>query len=1789
MAAPNQIWSPYKTKQQELAEKEYIKYIGMIGPLQQRLGIGKVMAAQLLTNPKIGIPILQSLGVKTGLKTLERGFGIAGAAVNIGPSVLSELRKSKEAAYTKQFRTQLGGVGAASGIFDNLMTLQYIQLIGKTVGLGKNTPDLTALLGKGIGKGYGAATKMLSKSFIGKGLASAAKQGGMTGMAAGAVQGAGGLLGKGIGTVLNNPMGVQLVLTGLQMGLAIAKSIKLAKITPTRQAPDKYARKLYNPSQSSTQVNRVLALSTSGKVDPATLSFMIQQIQLSELQRLNMQLAGLRGEYHSENDFRAQQREKGGAAFSGAYGREIMGEEDRSVISQLLDTIDKSLTTFKTKFDPFTQLTTFAVGLLHGKMIMPKQEIDKIAGMYGYKDQVKMMKDKAAFHGMAMDQTRLLHTPGKSVVGMGSTHEAKMLGILTASYDMQRIIAAEVATIRLSGFGIAQNILYRKEPGAFKQFMSDMFDKLNPMNLPGINALWNIAKGGVKTLKFMAEAPNKIFQGGLKALRGAREATFGSAYGRLKDKDELAKAAGLHIPLQEKAQDFIANGLPEQIERIRSILFDIYYVQDEMLSHFGGKVTRKDEMGVWSPTERRYLSQEAARVLEESQKAALLTVKEQAFRSGPLGKLLYLKDILATDVGKGFFKRLEKSQTVVESIRRMRRAEKVISRAEILLTGEPETFMAERAAAAVLQDVSGIKTRKIQRPVSLKEIESERQLKRVPSSAKWAGGAVGASAAMGALPILLGIPGVIGSITIGAVYAELRRRREKQIKEEREKEIKSRTDVERVIETAEEYYNKRGMGTRVEERGTMGRPSAMMGEVAKVPSFMEMTQETNERLKTIASYLGKSETSNVYSLLSPKTQDIAEIAIAVTRRGKKIPGSNIFDMESYRMKKAAAKGALSTIGNAAYTVGEKGMEVVIPSVGSTILPNSMAAYMEEMIAKIEAVRQATTVTANIEVEQSKAAAEDARQMTFFEKMKELKDKMKEKAQENWQKQVTDLLGAIKEKGKGILSKDGKKEGGGILSSIWDFVKGNLGKILGGLLATLIGGYALSKIDFVGLLKTAAEFANDQLKGMSAVGRIATFAIGGAGIGLMFGGPVGLLTGALLGGAIGGVIDSIYDMIAGYKEGGILGGFDSFFSGSMPGEVASVGGNAAKFAGIGAGIGFIAGGPLGALTGALMGGAIGGAIAMFKNMIIGGLEAGEKGGIMAGISTFLTGSPPDEFASIGGNAGKFALLGAAIGIPFGGPVGMLVGALIGGVIGAALALLQNLFKAIGDFDPIEKIKQKVREKFPKLFDVLFPGAAANMDKENKANAGVDLASIYQGAKRGEIKDVQGNIVSAKQIKSEVDQMKSQGLSDQNIATIISKKYPNSPAVASSYSTTVPATPAGTPGGTPASTTATGPDIKFPEIPATPGSIQEILQKASATTGVPLDIMTKMAYAESAFNPNAKAKTSSASGLFQFISDTWHKITSSKGKKYGITPGTSPFNASANALMGGEFIKENMDAIKGSALNSPPNAADVYAAHFMGAGGANKLFKEIRSNPNAIAANLFPKQAAANTGIFYKNGDRSQPRTVSEVYQVLAKKMSTDPSTALAKAGTEPGKGLLARAGEAISSGVGSAVAAAKSAVGPEGSKKARNIMEILATAGGKIETTMMDALNSYDTTKTSTQAITGQNFNPGQANVDMKNLTVEQREQQAKIATVIKRQENEKEKEKKEAIKVAQKAEDKVTASTVPKTVAVKRGAFGTEVSNSFRLLELDIFKSLNDALMANVTSYPFESNMHHST
>ncbi len=186
------------------------------------------------------------------------------------------------------------------------------------------------------------------------------------------------------------------------------------------------------------------------------------------------------------------------------------------------------------------------------------------------------------------------------------------------------------------------------------------------------------------------------------------------------------------------------------------------------------------------------------------------------------------------------------------------------------------------------------------------------------------------------------------------------------------------------------------------------------------------------------------------------------------------------------------------------------------------------------------------------------------------------------------------------------------------------------------------------------------------------------------------------------------------------------------------------------------------------------------------------------------------------------------------------------------------------------------------------------------------------------------------------------------------------------------------------------------------------MEAAIRRASDSTGVDFDFLMRTARRESGLNPSAKAPTSSASGLFQFIEQTWLGTLKEHGRKHGYgqyadlifrgddgrwqVSGSARnvvldlrFDPVAASTMAAEMTASNAAYLRGR-TGREPSATDLYAAHFLGPAGAASLMQAMDRNPGASAVALFPAAAGANRSIFYREG---RAATVSELYANLGR--------------------------------------------------------------------------------------------------------------------------------------------------------------------------------------------------------
>jgi hypothetical protein len=190
------------------------------------------------------------------------------------------------------------------------------------------------------------------------------------------------------------------------------------------------------------------------------------------------------------------------------------------------------------------------------------------------------------------------------------------------------------------------------------------------------------------------------------------------------------------------------------------------------------------------------------------------------------------------------------------------------------------------------------------------------------------------------------------------------------------------------------------------------------------------------------------------------------------------------------------------------------------------------------------------------------------------------------------------------------------------------------------------------------------------------------------------------------------------------------------------------------------------------------------------------------------------------------------------------------------------------------------------------------------------------------------------------------------------------------------------------------------------------VTNAIAMASRRTGVDFGYLLGQAKIESSLNPSARASTSSATGLYQFIDQSWLAVINEHGSEYGLGWASDAISRGSNgryyvsdpelrqqildlrkhpetaSVMAAEHAADNKAYLE-QRLGREAEPVDLYLAHFLGVGGASKFLTAHDRAPDATAASLFPAAARANHSIFY---DRSgNARSFADIRERFAVKL------------------------------------------------------------------------------------------------------------------------------------------------------------------------------------------------------
>jgi transposase-like protein/soluble lytic murein transglycosylase-like protein len=184
--------------------------------------------------------------------------------------------------------------------------------------------------------------------------------------------------------------------------------------------------------------------------------------------------------------------------------------------------------------------------------------------------------------------------------------------------------------------------------------------------------------------------------------------------------------------------------------------------------------------------------------------------------------------------------------------------------------------------------------------------------------------------------------------------------------------------------------------------------------------------------------------------------------------------------------------------------------------------------------------------------------------------------------------------------------------------------------------------------------------------------------------------------------------------------------------------------------------------------------------------------------------------------------------------------------------------------------------------------------------------------------------------------------------------------------------------------------------------------DTIVRASKVVGADPTLLMAVADKESSFSTGVKAQTSSATGLYQFIEQTWLGVIYEFGAKHGLGADAKLIGKSGrqfvvsdgsqrqrildmrrepyiSALLAAEMLKRDTLRLE-RALGRHLTGGEIYLIHFLGPDAAQTFIETMEEQPGVKAAELLPKPAQANRPIFYADaGGETKTLSVSEVHK------------------------------------------------------------------------------------------------------------------------------------------------------------------------------------------------------------
>ncbi len=201
----------------------------------------------------------------------------------------------------------------------------------------------------------------------------------------------------------------------------------------------------------------------------------------------------------------------------------------------------------------------------------------------------------------------------------------------------------------------------------------------------------------------------------------------------------------------------------------------------------------------------------------------------------------------------------------------------------------------------------------------------------------------------------------------------------------------------------------------------------------------------------------------------------------------------------------------------------------------------------------------------------------------------------------------------------------------------------------------------------------------------------------------------------------------------------------------------------------------------------------------------------------------------------------------------------------------------------------------------------------------------------------------------------------------------------------------------------------PPARVAALPAP--EIEAAITRGAAIVGVSPAYLRSTAIAESGLRPAIRAATSSATGLYQFLDNTWLASVRRYGPDLGLTLAANAVETDSSGraqvrdpqakaailalrsdplistAVAGMLTRDNASRLAASGVDTV-TADSLYAAHVLGAHGAAMLYRQLSRNPQISASGVFTAAAGPNHGLFFAGG---RPRSLLELQRALRRKI------------------------------------------------------------------------------------------------------------------------------------------------------------------------------------------------------